>query len=480
MNKRLAGVLAMLWLLLTVPSAVKRFQAEKKDKTVELCVSLSETRELAGDAGLINFLERCQIVGLRSLGIDGDIQGALPDFGFSFALLLDSDGTINLPATKNFSIGAYALMPGAPDIYEQGFYFARDLENAVKTGNSRFVLFDKKLKSYEQVYGLARAFPRHVIKAHTIPPREAANLSREAMLSRWERAVSDRRCRFLFFHWNQRWSVDENLAFLRDLRARLRAKGFEFGASAGAAAAPYLEIPGRSARLALAWLAAALTPLAALVRVRKSAREPGNIFRVWGLAIIFPVLGGLTVSFLLPDTVFSNGLEAFRGVKAALLVPLLLAGLTLWDWEKVKKIFDRKVSVWDLCLLFLAGAVLWVMIDRSGNFSSLVSGPEIRLRDALENALGARPRMKEFLIGHPLLILGIHLSMNSEKSSREKDIAPLLLWAGAVGLASIVNSFCHLHAPLSVTLLRTFHGAWLGALIGAGLVGAVRWRRKSS
>ncbi|OGR86080.1 MAG: hypothetical protein A3A86_00750 [Elusimicrobia bacterium RIFCSPLOWO2_01_FULL_60_11] len=480
MDKRAAAVLALLWLLLAVPSTVKRFRAEKKDKTVELCVSLSETRELAGDADLLNFLERCRIVGVRSLALEPDFQGALPDLGFSFALLMGSEGPFKLPAPERFPVGTYVVMPDAPDIYGQGLYFARDFENEVKTGDSRFALFDMKARSHEQALGLAKAFPRHVIKAHTVPPRETAALPRKVLISRWERAVSERGCRFLYLHWSPRWNAEENLAFLRELRGRLRLKGFEFGASAGAADAVYVELPGRPGRLVLAWLAAALTPLAALFRIKKSSQVPGGPLRVWGEALLFPVLGGLTVSFLLPDTVFSNGLEAFRGVKAALIVPLLFAGLILCDREKIKEFFESKISVRQLGLLFLALAVLWAMLERSGNFSTLVSGPETRLREALEDLLGARPRFKEFLIGHPLLILGVWLGKNVREGSRDEELSRACLWAGAVGLVSVANSFCHLHTPLSVTLLRTFHGAWLGALIGAGLVRAVQWRRRSS
>ena len=476
MKKRSAAFLALLWALLAVPSAVKRFAAEKKDKTVEVCVSLAETRELAGDAALINFLERCRIVGVSSLAIESDVRGALPDLGFTYALVLE-ERPLKLPAGGNFPIGSYMVMPAAPDLYEQGLYFGRDLENAVKKGNSRFVLFDKRQKPYEQVADLARNFPRHAVKAHTLPPREALTLSAKSRLSRWTRAVEDRSCRFLYFRWDPRLTADENLAFLRDLRSRLRQKGYAFGPSADAAAVPFTEIPGRGLRLALAWLAAALTPLAALARVRKSS---GPWAKTFAMALLFPVLGGLTVSFLLPDTVFVNGLESFRGVKAALLFPLLAAGFVIWDRETIRGLLDRKVSVGESLAVLGAGLFLWMMLDRSGNYSSLVGGTETRFREALESAFSARPRFKEFLIGHPLLILGIYLKDHSDEGSAGMTCARFCVWAGTVGLVSAANSFCHLHTPLSVTLLRTFHGAWLGALIGAALIQAVQWRRRSS
>ena len=53
----------------------------------------------------------------------------------------------------------------------------------------------------------------------------------------------------------------------------------------------------------------------------------------------------------------------------------------------------------------------------------------------------------------------------------------------ALGFSSVVNSFCHFHTPVSFILIREFNGLWLGLLLGAAAVLAVRgvllplWRR---
>jgi MFS family permease len=47
------------------------------------------------------------------------------------------------------------------------------------------------------------------------------------------------------------------------------------------------------------------------------------------------------------------------------------------------------------------------------------------------------------------------------------------LTVGAIGQVSILNSFCHLHTPLTLTLLRVFNGLWVGAL--AGIILCVVW-----
>ena len=56
---------------------------------------------------------------------------------------------------------------------------------------------------------------------------------------------------------------------------------------------------------------------------------------------------------------------------------------------------------------------------------------------------------------------------------------PLIGWAlplllvGVIGQVGMLNSFCHLHTPIRVTLLRTWNGLWLGALLG--LILAAVW-----
>ena len=42
---------------------------------------------------------------------------------------------------------------------------------------------------------------------------------------------------------------------------------------------------------------------------------------------------------------------------------------------------------------------------------------------------------------------------------------PLLL-LGALGQASLVNTFCHIHTPLAISFIRMVYGVVLGAIIG--------------
>ena len=52
------------------------------------------------------------------------------------------------------------------------------------------------------------------------------------------------------------------------------------------------------------------------------------------------------------------------------------------------------------------GAVAWVFVGRSGHTAGVpVPTSELMLRRFLENTMYARPREKEFIIGHPALML---------------------------------------------------------------------------
>jgi hypothetical protein len=126
-----------------------------------------------------------------------------------------------------------------------------------------------------------------------------------------------------------------------------------------------------------------------------------------------------------------------------------------------------------LLLTFLVLLALGLMLVRSGNDSpASVSGFELKLRSLLDQILIVRPRSKEFLFGHPLLLISLSLFAlrNSlfNESMRENvgAWAAGLLTLSVVGQVGIVNTFCHLHTPLFVSSLRVLIGILLGAAIG--------------
>jgi ABC-type nitrate/sulfonate/bicarbonate transport system permease component len=94
-----------------------------------------------------------------------------------------------------------------------------------------------------------------------------------------------------------------------------------------------------------------------------------------------------------------------------------------------------------------------------------VSPLELKFRSLLDQVL-VRPRTKEFLVGHPALIVALALWA----MARGRAWIVPLLFVGAIGQESLVNSFCHLHTPIALTLARTWNSLWLGSLIGLAVV----------
>jgi hypothetical protein len=71
-----------------------------------------------------------------------------------------------------------------------------------------------------------------------------------------------------------------------------------------------------------------------------------------------------------------------------------------------------------------------------------------------------RPRSKEFLFGYPLLITGLCLYY----SGRRRWYL-LFGCAGAIAQADLLNTFCHIHTPLIISIIR----AALGWILGLGI-----------
>jgi hypothetical protein len=114
--------------------------------------------------------------------------------------------------------------------------------------------------------------------------------------------------------------------------------------------------------------------------------------------------------------------------------------------------------------------VLALLVARSGNDSGVgVSDLELRLRSLLDRFL-VRPRTKEFLIGHPALWCALFLA---SAGWRGGWLIPVLL-VGAIGQVGMVNSFCHLHTPIALTLERTWNGLWMGSLLGLAAIAVLR------
>jgi len=351
---------------------------------------------------------------------------------------------------------------------------------------------------------------RQVVRAHEIPPEDLASLSLDSILARWGRAVGERGVRCIILSAPRGGRPEETESYYEATLHKVRTLGYAVGKPALPPPAPprpveillHLGVSALllfsiitlfpSSTLALpAALGYALLPLATrgillnqidafatsvLVPVLAAALlvlRPrvgwGAGARAWLLCSLSSVAGGLLVAALLADPAFLFKLAEFRGVKAALLLPPV-AALILYcrgiGWARIRTAFRSASKP-----LLIGGGALFLfatglLLLRTGTVDALVSGLESRARGILETLLVARPRFKEFLLGHPfLLAFGVVQGADPWRG--------LFLFFGLIGQTSILNTFAHAHTPLVLSLFRTGNGFALGLVFGAALCGAL-------
>lgn len=365
---------------------------------------------------------------------------------------------------------------------------------------------------------LARILHKDAVRLHAVSPGEMKVLAPGEVIERMELAVTERDIRVLLvrFFTDQPDPLAVNLSFLDGLTARLRADGFIPGSPQ-----PFADLPVSRVTLLLAGLAVVaggvwLLHLAGLPRLglalgllaglgwagvlatgwqmllarQAMALAAVAIFPTLSICQLFPprplpwtravirllpmtalsLLGALLMVGLLSDVGFMLKLSEFRGVKPAHAIPLVLVALYFWLlredprlWSKrLQDFWQGQVLVKYVAVAAILAVVGLVYITRTGNESASVSGLELAMRNFLDNFLGVRPRTKEFLIGHPFMLLALHTGYRHR-------YLPLLL-IGSIGQVSLVNTFAHVHTPLAVSVIRTVHGLWLGILLGLVLI----------
>lgn len=176
--------------------------------------------------------------------------------------------------------------------------------------------------------------------------------------------------------------------------------------------------------------------------------------------------GALCTAAILSDRDFLMEYYFFRGVKLQYLLPLAILGVYLL-FAVVGREGIREAWRWPWFIKLAGVAVVFLVVAlyliRSGDVQQITPFEEwIRL--SLDRLLVMRPRFKE-LISYPLLLLTLF----------HRKRLPRVLYAGgimvgAIGQVSLVNTFLHLRTPLLLSLLRSFHGLWLGTLLGLILI----------
>lgn len=205
------------------------------------------------------------------------------------------------------------------------------------------------------------------------------------------------------------------------------------------------------------------------------------VLRTFSLAIATGFLGGLVITTALGDYRFMLKTYQYLGVKASFLLPLIWISVFVFGWDPRTRVLSRRAFLTNVKELLQAAGSWWkklalagaalvllaVYLARSANFVLPVSNLELWMRTMFEQTLVARPRAKEFLIGHPLFLLGLGCPFALRRFNR------VLLVMGGIGAVSITNTFCHVHTPIIMSILRTFYGFVLGGFGGLCLIALV-------
>jgi hypothetical protein len=213
--------------------------------------------------------------------------------------------------------------------------------------------------------------------------------------------------------------------------------------------------------------------------------RPKSIIVGFLLVSALSFAGALCIPGLLNGLSYYVQADEFRGVKLSVFLPILLVGafffMKLVDWRGT---LSGPITWGTAGLGFVILALLAFLIARTGNDTGAgASGTELIMRNVLDRFLYVRPRTKEFMIGHPLLVIGIgmlsvyyalreKLTDNPGLEPRVKALGgwtTLILMVSAMGQTGIVNTLSHIHIPVLLSIARVGIGLVIGCIIGLAL-----------
>lgn len=208
-----------------------------------------------------------------------------------------------------------------------------------------------------------------------------------------------------------------------------------------------------------------------------------SVALLWSAGLL-SLAGAAFISGLLGDIRYLLEMEIFRGVKATFVLPLVLISLIYIqkfpffgktissdkDFVSFVKKFCRiQIHLGLLVGLGLLAMIGFMFIGRSGNNGAPVPQFEIALRRFLENVMYARPREKEFLFGHPAVLV----AMTALYRKWPQILHYFLIVAVTIGQGSMVETFAHMRSPFILSFIRGLDGLAAGTLSMIGALLAV-------
>ena len=246
---------------------------------------------------------------------------------------------------------------------------------------------------------------------------------------------------------------------------------------------------GLSIRQGLAFLSAVLYPVLSMSVIltlwedikTDTKSTVGVIFAaLWqlALAIALSLIGATLNGSIMGDLRFLLEADIYRGVKLTFIMPVLLTlllflrqysifqetGRKATDlFAQLVRICKMRLTLGHFVILGVLLFVAYIFVGRSGHTGGVpVPAIEIKLRLFLEEVMYARPREKEFMIGHPAFFLAVLAAYRMAP-----NWCKLALVLGAViGQGSLVQTFCHMRTPAMMSYIRAADGYLLGSVLG--------------
>lgn len=447
------------------------------------------------------------------VGYDEEVADAAIDAGFNVIPRIADYGeedqtrrmADNLLALKREGIekvlflGIYSPFVKEPELLKE---FAGELK---ETGYTLLQIEQGEQAGFQQV---AYTMDLDVVRLHSVPvnPAELSVASERIV-----RAVKERNIRSIFLNMNGLDYVEE-MEGLKTIRADVDA-GLSSNSRGEAAAFDSYEVPlwqtaagligaiaflglavdvivknrkltiltlAGTALLALIYmlfglsiilkamaLAVAVSAPVLAVLLNKKTDAKGYLLIEYAKAVAVTLVGIWFIVVLLNGNQFLLGIDSFRGVKLVYILPMAFIALYA-IWGNFKFLLNMNVKYWHMLIFALIAVLGLYYISRTGNTGS-VSAIELQVRQALEQILYVRPRTKEFLIGFPLFVVALYVAKRNVKASY------FLLVPAVIGFLSMVNTFTHLHIPLSISLLRSVYSIIFGFIIGGALILLYKW-----
>lgn len=201
---------------------------------------------------------------------------------------------------------------------------------------------------------------------------------------------------------------------------------------------------------------------------------------IWqlALAIALSLVGAAFLSAILTDSRFLLEIDIYRGVKLTFILPVMLTAVLFMKrydllqvvgkglktlWERLNGLLDTGITFRHVAVLAVLLFIAYYFVGRSGHTGGVpVPAIELKMRAFLEQLMYARPREKEFMIGHPAFFVAVLAVYRCAPRWWQF----VLTCAAVIGQGSLVQTFCHMRTPVVMSFARALDGYAVGVVFG--------------